>query len=107
MVCFYYNFSNWYTRDKQKPMPDNCPRAHHLMNIITAFFGVRPVINCYNISLLGSSKLHPCSAAAIFASGNHKTRTQALVKTASSHLKATLASLREAREVKDSTVSQL
>ena len=75
------------------------------MNIITTFFGVHPVINCYNISLLGSSKLHPCSTAAIFASGNHKAHKQALIKTASSHLKAMLASLREAGEVKDSTVS--
>lgn len=77
------------------------------MNIITTFFGIHPMINCYNISLLGSSKLHPCSTAAIFTSGNHKTCKQALIKTASSHLKAMLASRREPLEVKDSTVSQL
>lgn len=40
---------------------DNCPRARHLMNIITTFFSVHPVINCYNIPLLGSDKLLTCT----------------------------------------------
>lgn len=52
------------------------------MNIITTFFSVHPVINCYNISLLGSDKLLPRTTIAIFTSGNHKVHKQALIKTA-------------------------
>lgn len=77
------------------------------MSIITALFGVHPVINCYNISLLGSDKLPPRTTVAIFTSGNHKVRKQALIKTASSHLSAMLGLLKEAEEVKDSPISQL